>query len=146
MQLFELEAWLGDNHELAEGQLAELLRLADEIHGRYPDPDDQAERDAALSTAYQLLLGNDEVIDELAQKRANARAAESHALAGLRQAALMLIPTESRTESGFARQAGVDRMAVRGWLGKRGGLNTDLGLEELSTPGWLNARSERRSK
>ncbi|MEU8469539.1 hypothetical protein AB0F30_16720 [Streptomyces sp. NPDC029006] len=119
MQQYELEAWLGDDHGLEGDQVAELLRLADEINGRYPDPDDQPERDAALSTAYQLMLGQDEVIDELAQKRSNAKAAESQALAGLRQAALMLIPNESRTESGFARQVGVDRMAVRNWLGKR---------------------------
>lgn len=119
MQLFELEAWLGDDHGLDEDQLAELLRAADEINGRYLDPDDQPERDSALSTAYQLMLGQDEVIEELAQKRADARAEESQALAGLRQAALMLIPNESRTEAGFAKQAGVDRMAVRSWLGKR---------------------------
>ncbi|GAA3590881.1 hypothetical protein [Streptomyces osmaniensis] len=119
MQLYELEAWLGNDHELNEDQLTQLLDEANEIEERYPDADDQPERDAALSTAYQLLLGQDEVIEELARKRDAAKAAESQALAGLRQAALMLIPNESRTESGFAKQAGVDRMAVRGWLGKR---------------------------
>ena len=119
MQQHELEAWLGDDHGLDEDQIAELLRHADDIEERYPDPDDQEERDAALSTAYRLIRLEDEVIGELAQERSDARAAESRALAGLRQAALMLIPTESRTEAGFARQVGVDRMAVRSWLGKR---------------------------
>lgn len=118
MQIHELEAWLGDDHGLDDVQLAELLAHADEIEERYPDADDQAERDAALSTAYRILLVQDEVIGELAQQRADARAAELQALAGLRQAALMLIPTESRTEAGFAKQVGVDRMTVRKWLGK----------------------------
>lgn len=118
-QRYVLEAWLGDDHGLDEDQFAELLGISDEIDERYPGEDDQAERDAALSTAYQLLLGQDDVIEDLAKKRGDAKAAESQALAGLRQAALMLIPNESRTESGFAKQAGVDRMAVRRWLGKR---------------------------
>lgn|SRR5689334_20754447 len=119
MQLNELEAWLGDDHGLGEDQLAELLDTANEIEERYPDPDDQEERAAALTVAYRLMRGEDEVVDELAKERSEARAAESRALAGLRQAALMLIPAESRTEAGFAKQAGVDRMAVRSWLGKR---------------------------
>ncbi|MFJ6559934.1 hypothetical protein ACIQMV_08635 [Streptomyces sp. NPDC091412] len=119
MQMHELEAWLGDDHGLTGEQLAELLAQADEIQERYPDPDNQPERDAALSTAYRILLVQDEVIGELAQQRADARAAELQALAGLRQAALMLISTGSRTEAGFAKQVGVDRMTVRNWLGKR---------------------------
>jgi hypothetical protein len=119
MQLYELEAWLGDDHSLNEDQLTELLDTANEIEERYPDADDQIERDAALSTAYRLALGEDEVVDELAKQRVDARTAEVQALAGLRQAALLLIPTGSRTEAGFAKQAGVDRMAIRKWLGKR---------------------------
>jgi hypothetical protein len=119
MQLHELESWLGDDHGLDEDQLAELLDTANEIEDRYPDPDDQDERTAALTVAYRLAQGQDEVVDELAKERADARATESRALAGLRQAALTLIPSESRTEAGFAKQAGVDRMAVRSWLGKR---------------------------
>jgi hypothetical protein len=119
MQRYELEAWLGDGHGLTDDQIDELLSLANEIEDRYPDPDDQDERDAALSTAHQLLLGQGDVIEDLAQVRANARVAEARALAGLRQAAIMLIPNESRTEAGFSRQAGVDRMAIRKWLGKK---------------------------
>jgi hypothetical protein len=119
MQQHELEAWLGDDHGLNEEQIDDLLRHAEDIEERYPDPDDQEERDAALSTAYRLLRLEDEVIGELAQERRDARAAESRALAGIRQAAIMLIPNEDRTEAGFARQVGVDRMAIRNWLGKR---------------------------
>lgn len=119
MQRYELEAWLGEDDGLDEEQIDELLRHADDIQERYPDPDHQAEREVALSTAYRLLRLEEEVITELSQERSDARAAESRALAGLRQAAIMLIPNGSRTEAGFARQVGVDRMAVRNWLGKR---------------------------
>jgi hypothetical protein len=54
----------------------------------------------------------------VAAARAAARTAEVAALAGLRQAARQLIPAGDRTEAGFAREASVDRMAVRSWLGK----------------------------
>jgi hypothetical protein len=38
--------------------------------------------------------------------------------AGLQQTAVTLIERGEVTESGFARQAGVDHMTVRKWLGK----------------------------
>jgi|SRR5690606_4074357 hypothetical protein len=119
MQPYELEAWLGDNHGLTDEQLATLLDAAGEIQERYPKPDDQEERDAALAVAYRILLGQDEVLEELAKQLAEARAVQARSLAGIRQAAHMLVPDGSRTESGFARQAGVDRQAVRKWLGKK---------------------------
>lgn len=119
MQLYELEAWLGDNHNLDAGQLAELLRTADEIGDRYPDPDDQLERDAALSTAYRLMGTDQDVVEGLAREREVAKDAELQALAGLRQAALILIPRGDATEYGFAKKTGIDRMTVRRWLGKR---------------------------
>lgn len=118
MQLHELEAWLGDNHSLTAGQLDELLRTASEIGERYPNPDDQLERDAALSTAYQLMATDQDVVEGLAREREAAKNAELQALAGLRQAALALIPHGDATEAGFARKAGIDRMTIRRWLGK----------------------------
>lgn len=119
MQRHELAAWLGDNH-LPDEQFDELLRIADHIEARYPDPDDADDRAAALTIAHRLLIGDDaaDLLAELAAERQAARQAEARALAGLRQAATMLVPAE-RSESGFAREAGLDRMAVRGWLGKR---------------------------
>lgn len=60
----------------------------------------------------------DDVTADLAQRRATARAAELDALAGLQQIAITRIGSGDATESGFARQAGVDRMTVRKWLGK----------------------------
>jgi hypothetical protein len=116
MQLFELEAWLGDDHGLDEQQLTELLDEATEIQERYPDPDDQAERDAALATAYRLKTEPaEQVIADYGQQLTAARAAAAVASAGLQQAAQTTIPNGDFTESGFARAGGVDRMTVRKW-------------------------------
>ncbi|MFJ8871104.1 hypothetical protein ACIRD6_35795 [Streptomyces sp. NPDC102473] len=116
MQLHELEAWLGDDHGLTSEQLDELLTEADEIEERYPDADDQAERDAALSAAYRLRVEPvEEVLADFNRQRADARAAEAAASAGLQQAAQSVIHTGHFSEAGFARVAGVDRMTVRKW-------------------------------
>ncbi|MCT2547367.1 hypothetical protein [Streptomyces atratus] len=117
MQRYELEAWLGDDHGLTDDQIDELLVQADDIDSRSGDDQDEARE--ALTAAYRLLReGADAVVADLAQRRAAARAAELDALAGLQQAAITLIGRGDATESGFARQAGVDRMTVRKWLGK----------------------------
>lgn len=118
-QRHEIEAWLGDDHGLTEQQITDLTQAADAIAAQYPDPDDKGEREAALTVAYRLMAGDPAVIDDLAWALADARTAQARALAGLRQAAVVLVPAGQETESGFARRAGVDRMAVRDWLGKR---------------------------
>lgn len=118
-QRHEIEAWLGDDHGLTDQQIDDLTATADEIAARYPDPDDKAEREAALTVAYQLMAGDEGTVEELARELLAARLAEAQALAGLRQAALTLIPSNQETQAGFARRAGVDRMAVRGWFGQR---------------------------
>ncbi|MFF4791880.1 hypothetical protein ACFY2M_19425 [Streptomyces sp. NPDC001276] len=121
MQMYELEAWLGDDHGLTDGQLTELLAQAGEIEVRYPDPDDQAERDAALSVAYRLMTEPAEaVVADYAAQLATARASEAAALVALQHAARTLVPAGEMSEAGFADKAGVDRMTVRRrWLNKR---------------------------
>lgn len=118
IQRHEITAWLGDDHGLTGDQIDELHHIAEDIADRYSDPDDQPERAAALTAAYRAMIGDPELVADLARELLAARMAESRALAGLRQAAVSLIPHHF-TESSFAREAGVDRMAVRGWLGKR---------------------------
>lgn len=120
MQLFELEAWLGDNHGLNDDELTELLDDANEIEDRYPDADDQPERDAALTAAYRLK--SEPVVDVLAdfgKQRSDARAAASAASAALQHIARNLASDGTPSEAGFARIANVDRMTVRKWLGKQ---------------------------
>jgi hypothetical protein len=119
-QRYEIEAWLGDDRNLTGEQIDQLVTVADEIADRYADPDDGEEREASLTVAYRLMTEDEGlVVDELARELVSARLAQVRALAGLRQAAVSLIPAGRETQAGFARRAGVDRMAVRGWLGQR---------------------------
>lgn len=120
MQRYELEAWLGDNHGLDEKELTELLDQANEIEERYPDIDDQVERDAALSAAYRLKTEPvEDVLVDYGKRRSEARAAASAASAALQQAARIVVAPDKLSEAGFARVAQVDRMSVRKWLDKR---------------------------
>ncbi|MBK5994678.1 hypothetical protein JHN53_24140 [Streptomyces sp. MBT58] len=120
MQRYELEAWLGDDHGLTDDQIDDLLTEATEIGERYPDDDDQAERDAALTAAYRLKTEPAaDVLEDLSKQLANARAAESAASAGLQQAAQAVVPEGQFSEAGFARTVGVDRMTVRRWTQDR---------------------------
>lgn len=119
-QQHEILAWLGDDHGLTADQIGTLTRAADEIGERYPDPDNANEREAALTVAYRLMVEDPRgVLAELAHDRQRAALAEQLAMVGLRQAAVTLIPSEIMSESGFARSAYLNRMSVRGWLGKR---------------------------
>ncbi|MFE9372232.1 hypothetical protein ACFYM2_21030 [Streptomyces sp. NPDC006711] len=120
MQRYELEAWLGDDHGLTGDQIDELLHTADDIAEQYPDADDRDDREAALTAAYRLMTeAPEELIAELASERVNARLAEQKAFISLRQIAVTRINSGDATEAGFAKQAGIDRMTVRKWLGKR---------------------------
>lgn len=111
---------------LTAEQVDDLTAAAAEIGRRYPDPDDAAEREAALTLAYRLMVeDHSQVVAELADSLAAARLAEVSALAALRQSAVTLVRDRGKggrgitSEAGFARAAGVDRMTVRGWLDKR---------------------------
>jgi hypothetical protein len=126
VQRYEIEAWLGDDHGLSAEQVDQLAAAAAEIGRRYPDPDDADEREAALTVAYRLMVeDHDGLLAELGAELLRARLAESRVLAGIRQCAVTLVQGNGRgarglaSEAGFARAAGVDRMAVRSWLDKR---------------------------
>ena len=117
MQRYELEAWLGDDHGLTDEQIDELLSQGDQIADRCDGDEDEMREE--LVTAYRLMHEpSGGVVKELADRRLAASVAEVNALAGLRQAAIVLIERGDFTESGFARAVGVDRMTVRKWLGK----------------------------
>lgn len=120
-QRHEIEAWLGDDHGLTDDQVGELVSTADDIAARWPDQDDADEREAALVAAYQIMTAADTatVLARMAAHLRAARAEERRALAAIQQAAHMLIGSGQATQAGFARQVGVDRMAVREWLGLR---------------------------
>ena len=118
----DLDTWLGDNHGLTPDQLDRLRQANSEIADRYPNDDKQAERAAALTVALRLIRGEEGVVEELAAIRTQAKLA----LAGLQQAAVMTVDWHAppsrhnpNGEKAFAERAGVDRMLVRKWGGKR---------------------------
>jgi DNA-binding transcriptional regulator YiaG len=121
MQRYELIDWLGDNQgDLTDDQVTELLATANAIEDQYPDADDQDEAQAALTAEYRLMVENNaELIDDLANNLMRARIAQAEALAGIQQVARTVVTTGEISENEFARMAGVDRMTVRKWLGKR---------------------------
>lgn len=137
-QRYEIEAWLGDDHNLTDDQVTHLMLISDEIDAHYctPDPDvddpeqvrddlrqdTEHERQAAITTAYRLMteVYTTTVVVGLARDLYAARQAQAAALASLRQAARMVIRPGGRgieSQAGFADSAGVTRMAVRDWLG-----------------------------
>lgn len=119
-QRYEIEAWLGDNHGLANDQIDELIQAAEDIAARYPDPDDSDLREAALTATYRLMTEPvQDVLADYGQMRSEARAAVASASAALQQAARTEVADGKLSEAGFARVAQVDRMSVRKWLDKR---------------------------
>jgi hypothetical protein len=99
----------------------------DVIDTTYPHDglhDDEMIASAAAATTVVRLATEDHatVLKELATRLHSARRAEYEARFALRQAALSLIHSGGRgiySELGFAEVAGVSRMSVREWLGKR---------------------------
>ncbi|MEU4804362.1 hypothetical protein [Actinosynnema sp. NPDC023587] len=111
----------GEDRHLDADQADELARIAHDIAAHWPDPDDHHIREAALTTARRLLAGDTAVVAELAAELAAVREADRRVKGALRQAALMTIVPGARgagSELAFAGQVGVNRLTVRGWLGK----------------------------
>lgn len=130
-QRSEAEAWmrsakatLGAHPHLGH---ARAERIAAQIVNRYPSLDDEAARDAAVAAAYEVLVADnpESVVAGMGDELGRARSLQRMALVRIEQAASMLVePPESkpkgvRSQSGFARAAGVDRMTVLKWLGLR---------------------------
>lgn len=118
MQRYELDAWLGDAaDDLTSEQIDRLMAEADRIADRYPDPDDEADRQAALSAAVQYLLGDTRPTDAGHHLNA-ARRAQAEAMAASQQIATMAV-ADGMTKSGAARAAAIDRMTLLKALGER---------------------------
>ena len=115
----DLTAWLGPAaDEMTADQRSRFDAEAERITARYPDPDHQPEREAALSAAVQYLLGETKAID-VANALTAARMAEARALAAAQQVATMLVADKVASEVVAARDCGIDRMTLRKALGKR---------------------------
>lgn len=114
----DLTAWLGPAlDDLTPEQVERVRAEADRIAERYPHPDHQDEREAALSAAVQYLLGETKAID-VANALTAARMAEARASAAAQQVATMLVADKVASEVVAARDCGIDRMTLRKALGK----------------------------
>jgi len=117
-QRYELEAWLGPAlSDLAPEQVDRLMQEAEDIAAYYPGVDDEELRDAALSAAVQLLLG-DTTPEECARELRAARAAEARASAAAQQIAAMMV-RDGVPKARAARECGIDRMTLLTRLGER---------------------------
>ena len=118
MQDYELTAWLGPAaDELTAEQTDRVRAEAQQIAQRYPDPDEQPERDAALSAVVQYLLG-ETTPEDAGRALIIARQAERAAYVAAEQVAVMLV-RDGHPKATAARQVGIDRMSLLKALGER---------------------------
>lgn len=115
-------AWLGlgDTTIWPDGdptpeQLVRFHAAAAVIEARWPDPDDQVERDAALSAALGVITGG-EGVETIGRRAAAFQGALLRARA--EQIGAALAATGYPSEQALADDLGVTRVTVRSWLGK----------------------------
>lgn len=107
---------------LTPDQVERLARITDEINQRYPKPEHQGERAAALAAAIGVLTGEDGLVERLADERRRAVATVAAKSAALRVVARMTVQVGGRGqhsangEHAFAVRAGVNRGTVREWM------------------------------
>ncbi|MGI5153487.1 hypothetical protein ACQEVC_45410 [Plantactinospora sp. CA-294935] len=116
----DLMAWLGPAaDELTPEQIERVTAEARAIAERYPDPDEQPERDAALSAVVQYLLG-ETTPEDAAHELSSARLREQRAFAAATWMAVMLVRDNPvRYKAVAAQRAGIDRMSLLKALGER---------------------------
>jgi len=118
MSTDDLMAWLGPAaDDLTPEQIERVRSEAAAIRRRYPDPDEQPERDAALSAVVQYLLG-EIMAEDAARALATARQREREAYVAAEQMAVMLV-ADGVPKATAARRAGIDRMSLLKALGER---------------------------
>lgn len=104
MQQYELDAWLGDDWTPEQrNRIAADFRTWESAH---PDADDDESGD--ILTAIAQLHDRTLEVPNLTEARRAAQAG-----------AVVMVTFGGVSESEAARRAGVDRMTVRSWLGKR---------------------------
>ncbi|MFI2664898.1 hypothetical protein [Micromonospora carbonacea] len=114
----DLMAWAGPAWaELTDEQRDQLAAAADDITQRYPDPDDQDDRDAALSATVQYLLGEATADDTARALLAARRAARAAYVAAVQHAVMMV--RAGRQKKAAALACGIDRMTLLKALGER---------------------------
>ncbi|MDZ4250685.1 MAG: hypothetical protein U0990_11465 [Candidatus Nanopelagicales bacterium] len=118
----DLETWLGiARDELDQRQEKSLASILSAINTRWPDPDDSAEREAALTAATQTMLG-ELTVKQAGQDCSNARREAARtlaALAGALHAESVTVHAGPNSERALAERAGISRQTVRRTLGRQ---------------------------
>ena len=114
----DLMAWLGPAaDEMTPEQLERVADASRDIDERYPDPDDQNEREAALSATVQYILG-DTTAEDANRALIDARLREREAYVAALQVAVMMVRSGT-PKATAAKSAGIDRMGLLKALGER---------------------------
>lgn len=110
--------WLGPAaDDMTDDQRERFDAAVDEAMERIgDDPDDQDERDAAMSVICQYVLG-EVTLDEVGERRTHTQRAEREASIQA-QALAVLAVGDGVPEAEVARRVRLDRMTVRKALGK----------------------------
>lgn len=120
----EMMAWLGPAaDDLTDEQVERIAEEARHIEYRYPDPDEQVEREAALSAVVQYLLG-DMTPEDARLELTEARLWEQRAFTAACWVGVMLVRDRMRAggspdKSAAARAVGINRMSLLAALGER---------------------------
>lgn len=122
----DLVAYLGDSYdETTPAQREAIEAAAEAVERRYPEPDLADSREAALTGAVQVILG-DTTLEELAEQWHQVVAAERAAMEALTGAFIASHTPGGRDQASLARRANVAVGTVRAALGKarvdRGGV------------------------
>ena len=113
-----LLAWLGPAaDELTPEQIERVAEASRDIYARYPDLDDEPDRQAALSATVQYLLGITGA-EEADRALTAARLREREAYVTALQVAVMMV-RDGIAKATAAKAAGIDRMRLLKALGER---------------------------
>lgn len=107
--------WLGDA-TLTTEQRDRFITIWDDVATRYPEPEDQDVRSAALSAAVQYLLGETTPTDA-GREIGRLNAALEDAKAAARAIAVLAVE-DGTSEYALHQELGVTRRTLRLWLGK----------------------------
>lgn len=112
-----IDAWLGDAADtLTDEQRDRFITIWDDTGTRYPEPEDQDLRNAALSAATQYLLGEATATDA-GREIGRLNAALEDAKAAARAIALLAVE-DGASEYQLHQDLGVTRRTLRLWIGK----------------------------
>ncbi|WP_143194344.1 hypothetical protein [Micromonospora sp. CB01531] len=110
--------WLGPAAgEMTPEQIEMFAEQWQRVDERYPDPDEQPERHAALSAVVQYLLGETSA-EDANRALIDARLREREAYVVAETIAVMMV-RHGYPKAGAARAVGIDRMSLLKALGER---------------------------